>query len=331
MSDIESSGCRHPDIRNFDALRCCMSCAFTLMHTALPQKESRNVILGEDTEMEAITPPKYIFKRLNYDLGKEIRLIRLQPGFPDEDLRCSVFHANLDDNPSYQAVSYTWADQMGRLDMSRYVVCENGTRITISANCAAVLRRIRAKGGLKPLWIDMLWIDQQSISERNHQVGLMDVIYRQADLVIVDVGDGDSSSDTVFDKIVTHYTGEWLPLQDAIEAFLHRRWFDRGWVLQEIALAKNAVVQCGNETLGWNSLKKFLTRYQARAVKSLPAAFTLDCSHTNLMNISGLIQTLSKTAACKVADPRDKIYAILGLCEEELRAQLPIDYAISTK
>ncbi len=79
----------------------------------------------------------------------------LQPGPYNEELYCKITHANLDDNPHFEAVSYTWADQNGRTHMFSRVICQNGREITISANCDMVLRRIRARGCKTPLWIDM--------------------------------------------------------------------------------------------------------------------------------------------------------------------------------
>src|SRR5262245_60557604 len=99
--------CSHLDTRKFDGIRCCLSCGFALLE--LDAASSNGKAHQQNApELQPEAQP-YKFQRLNYDLGREIRLLRLLPGLPDEDLHCSIFHANMNDNPKYEAVSYTWA------------------------------------------------------------------------------------------------------------------------------------------------------------------------------------------------------------------------------
>lgn len=41
---------------------------------------------------------------------KHIRIIRLAPGKPNSPLCCTLGQVNLDDRPSFQALSYAWGD-----------------------------------------------------------------------------------------------------------------------------------------------------------------------------------------------------------------------------
>src|SRR5690242_4211235 len=45
--------------------------------------------------------------------------------------------------------------------------------------CKAALRRLRLHQ-VRRLWMDALFINKANVNERNHQVGLMDMIYQQA-------------------------------------------------------------------------------------------------------------------------------------------------------
>jgi len=90
--------CRHPDIRRFDGLRCCLACGEAVFETP---------IVIEANEPQPATRATYKYTNLNYKLGQEIRLIVLYPGLPADDLHCEMIHVNLDDDPYYEAVSYT--------------------------------------------------------------------------------------------------------------------------------------------------------------------------------------------------------------------------------
>jgi hypothetical protein len=154
---IENMNCAHPDVRTFHNLRCCLSCGLAV-HTTCEDT-------GSDEDTHPKTPinqdarrltSRYVFKKLNYSLGQEIRLVLLQSDSYHEDLRCKIIHVNIDDNPEFDAVSYTRAGQDGKIQMDSRVICQGGLEIPISTNCDAVLRRIRVLRGRTPLWIDML-------------------------------------------------------------------------------------------------------------------------------------------------------------------------------
>lgn len=321
MSQPQDKPCSHPDIHRFDGMRCCLSCGLTLYE----QDTDSQTLLKHDPDARQENRP-YRYKRLNHELGREIRLMRLLPGFANETLRCSIRHVNLDDNPTYEAVSYTWATQDGETRMTGELLCQDNTCLKISENCQAVLRRIRAKGHARTLWLDMACIDQQHLAERNHQVNMMDRIYRQAQLVIVDLGDDDEPSRALFDGIMKRHNNQ-LATEAQIQQFLSRRWFSRGWVLQEVALAKYAIVHCGHDTANWDDFKDFVRANCA--THHLPAALQLNLHWDNQMDVLSLIDVLATTFSCTVADPRDKIYSLLGLCQPELRQQLPVDYTIT--
>ncbi|XTI95176.1 heterokaryon incompatibility protein-domain-containing protein [Cenococcum geophilum] len=193
---------------------------------------------------------RYKHQPLHYELGKEVRLVTLQPGEFDDDLYCEISHKNLEDYPHYQAVSYTWADQSGDASLTKAVLCKNGGQIPITESCDGALRRIRLRGLKRVLWIDMPSIDQQNTQERNHQVSLMKEIYGTATEVLVDLGKGDAESDLIFSQIVNLDNGHEGPaLRESFKAFFRRRWFHRVWVVQEITLAQYATVFCGRMSM----------------------------------------------------------------------------------
>jgi hypothetical protein len=134
----------------------------------------------------------------------------------------------------------------------------------------------------KHIWIDAICIDQNNTSERNSQVQMMDKIYKGASTVLIWLGPHDNFSRPACSvlSIVSNASMESaknfsLPStldsfrsEDAdvsslsqwhwlcLFAFLERRWFQRSWVVQEIALARISIVMCGSLFLPWAGLSR---------------------------------------------------------------------------
>jgi hypothetical protein len=329
MDSLDSTACPHKDVRTFDGCRCCLSCGFALFldgsaNNGIDTNTTRREMLPQSSVDLQTQPRLYQYRRLNYELGQEIRLIRLKFDTRDEELRCQIFHANLDDSPEYEALSYTWAGQDGKMKMTSRIFCHDGSYIPISTSCDQALRRIRARGTTRVLWIDMISIQQKDISERNHQVGLMDSIYSKAKTVIVDLGEDDSSSRSIFQHL---HEATTLERRVDVDNFVSRRWFNRLWVIQEVAVAKQVVVHCGRDVVFWDTLSSYLARFSD--VVDLPPTITMNCRHGRLMDAVGLVKFLESVKLCQASEPLDRVYALLGLCKPEVRYMIPVDYSMS--
>ncbi|PVI08298.1 hypothetical protein DM02DRAFT_510487 [Periconia macrospinosa] len=234
-------------------------------------------------------------------------------------------------------------------------------------------------------WIDSLCMDQQNLAERNAQVAKMAEIFERASSVIVWLGKEDDytvDALTTIDKIsalsrqfwpMVPYTSFYDPSQAVgydhpnlsyynwlgFIALINRPWFKRAWVVQEIALAKTAIVVCGNKTFPWDKLSKTLSFIRVskwyhhlhteklRHIKTLrknPGAYKrvlqsklhvgvgplyLDSTRLKLAGKSQvdpsernqkppLRQLLDTHRFSKSTDPRDKIYAFLGLADRNM-------------
>jgi len=84
---------------------------------------------------------------------KTIRLLTVAPGDPEEQIRCELTHADLDESPSFIALSYTW-DQGGGQDEIQ--CC--GNVVQVGKNLRNFLYRFRVwdEGRGSRLWIDAL-------------------------------------------------------------------------------------------------------------------------------------------------------------------------------
>lgn len=178
---------------------------------------------------------------------QEIRLLHIEPGTEADPIKSSIIHAVLENNPSYEALSYTWGDpsKFGTL-----LCTETGTELGVTQNCLIALRRLRWKDRRRTLWIDAICIDQKNIVERNNQVQLMSKIYEHADKVLAYLGeDADDSAvgmefilkDAASIGMSQHRPSVGLgpgitssPQQRAIDRILERPYFERVWILQEV-------------------------------------------------------------------------------------------------
>ncbi|KIW84644.1 hypothetical protein Z517_00032 [Fonsecaea pedrosoi CBS 271.37] len=172
------------------------------------------------------------------------------------------------------------------------VKCE-GRNLRVTANLHDALAMLAGRNLREPhspaagpnyIWVDALCIDQASLAERNQQVNLMADIFKAAQGVVVWLGEEDDFTQdacTVVERIAAvpreawptvPYTGfydetgscyrelgiEPLSYQNwlGLIAFMNRPWFSRCWVVQELALARNATVICGSRVLQWEQLAK---------------------------------------------------------------------------
>ncbi|KAM0449927.1 hypothetical protein ACHAO4_007229 [Trichoderma viride] len=132
---------------------------------------------------------------------------------------------------------------------------------------------------------------------------------------------------------------------EAVDNLLARLWWSRTWVVQEIWLAKDAILVCGDSSLKWKTFKKAMEYQEAwddmgclvRGTKRWEIWSTLKSRYGLAIHISQkrllgsrLSDILWNTWDRDVTDPRDKVFAILGLVGENYSATLPnIDYSKS--
>lgn len=97
----------------------------------------------------------------------------------------------------YEALSYEWGDSNG----PKHTILVNGQPVQIRDNLFYALLSLRAMSVFEPLWIDALCINQDDVQERNHQVGMMDLVYKSAGKVRVWLGRENASIAQAFDVL----------------------------------------------------------------------------------------------------------------------------------
>jgi serine/threonine protein kinase len=270
----------------------------------------------------------------------EIRLLRLLPSNGDT-LSCILEVASLDLSPAYEALSYTWGDPC---DVVQILL--NGKFFSITRNLHRALQAIQCRLHDKLLWVDAICINQTNVQERNSQVVIMNRIYRQAENVMVwlDVETNDDYRE-MRGHVKKMRRSRWCwrcMNEENCDEFLHdqhwshvkqalsSRWWSRIWVVQEIALARHATIQCGDRAIPWENFAmnaKKLLRYHINSHSSLiKSEYTIDdiVERLDMLNLVerlaklqdeeiDLLELLRRTWHHVCTDPRDRIFAILGL------------------
>lgn len=189
-----------------------------------------------------------------------IRVLTLLHGTEYDEIRCRMKQRS---DEKYEALSWCWGTAQEEATIK--ILGDSPTSdaiMLIKPNLASALRRLRHPENDRFLWIDAICIDQNNKHERNAQVAMMSRIYEDAEKVDVWLGEEEDDSEMAlgfikneisnldrFDELVkskdTTSTRKWR----ALTALLTREWFERRWVVQEIALGKKAELYCGKGCL----------------------------------------------------------------------------------
>jgi ankyrin repeat protein len=217
--------------------------------------------------------------------------------------------------------------------------------------------------------VDRVCINQGDHKEKGHQVQQMSNIYSRAQRVVIWLGEPTIDMDvfmesmeeldtesikysrnswkisdpawrdiwpTVQRKLRDSHTDLETQQHDGLESLLWRPWFTRVWILQEVANARAAIIMCGS--------RSFSARILALAPRLIGVEPDTLCRCQSVLDIMpgrsrqdswwsqkrDFRTILEKFGTSKASDPRDNIYALLGLssdaCDTDL---LRADYAKS--
>ncbi|KAH6702811.1 heterokaryon incompatibility protein-domain-containing protein [Leptodontidium sp. MPI-SDFR-AT-0119] len=164
----------------------------------------------------------------------------------------------------YEALSWRWGDEKN----GKYAVMihKDGKlhRKRVSETLGLALKYLRFEEE-RFLWIDAICINQDKDDERSSQVAMMSLVYAAATKACVWLGEDDVESTMAikfiredinqlknFDSLCKDQ--QHAPKWRSLLMLMQRPWFSRRWVVQEIVLAKNALVYCGPDKIEWQEL-----------------------------------------------------------------------------
>jgi hypothetical protein len=125
--------------------------------------------------------------------GLFTRLLKLLPSQNSDTIRCHLVCVSLNDNPSYEALSYCWSDPA-----VPKLVAVGEAELQVTTNLCDALIHLRDATATRTLWADALCINQYNIAERNDQVSTMQTIYRQARRTLAWLGKAGQDSALAF-------------------------------------------------------------------------------------------------------------------------------------
>ncbi|KAH6699918.1 heterokaryon incompatibility protein-domain-containing protein, partial [Leptodontidium sp. MPI-SDFR-AT-0119] len=270
-----------------------------------------------------------------------IRLLRLMPHKNEStertEIQCELFEYSLH-NPGkgthlYEALSYTW----GGSDKPRSISIDK-QNLDVTENLHAALLRLRDRSLERVLWIDAICINQENLKEQGQQVRLMAKIYSKATRVLVWLGETAENSDTALERMrIAADNGspdslDDKTIQQAILALLQRPWFQRIWVLQEVAAARHILIMCGSTgidgyafCLGVNCFYEARRDLESstRSITYLIRGATFRPKHAMSwpgrasLDIRPLGELIDMFHTHEATKPVDKVYALLGMSSDD--------------
>lgn len=124
----------------------------------------------------------------------------------DDQILCTLQHVSLDSSPEYNALSYTWGEQV-----DYNVVWVNDQVLSVPKNLFTALQRVQHQSLNCPLWVDALCINQRDEVEKSQQVQRMFQIYKSASWVMVWLGPAADESDIAMkslSRVGEHYVSK---------------------------------------------------------------------------------------------------------------------------
>jgi heterokaryon incompatibility protein (HET) len=257
---------------------------------------------------------------------------------------------------SFEAISYVWGDATKRVP----IYTAQGT-ISVTHNLHSVLSYLRLADRPRYVWADAACINQEDAAERNQQVQLMRQIYKSAARVVLWLdADTKNKAHLAFSVICSVASGGHLngipvgqanfysngmssanmpdvPCRDgpppvhfkmfwsAVQDLFNQIWFWRLWCVQEAALARQAYVTWGNNSISWEhvglaaarirtSYPEVLQQYPMEGIFNAYFIYRISNTASGLPPLKfSFLRLLALTRQFESTDARDRIYGLLGI------------------
>jgi hypothetical protein len=284
-----------------------------------------------------------------------IRLVRLEPGQASDPLVCELFQVSLRNDflPPYEALSYVWGDPKatstlccaGRdltvttnletalfylrdKDRSRILwidaICINQQDLDERSRQVMLMRKIYQQAEDVIVWLG---------PELDGSKGAYYLIPQLAEVAFTDLPVEKPSTAKTLPLLLKR-----LGLPDmespnwaSLNSLYRRQWFRRIWVFQEVAVARHVTVVCGHEKMSWDVFARATHRYIASALRGSGLlhgpgmcelrggwnAFQMNTWRQRIQDShdAPLKELLPFARQFNCTDSRDRVYALLGLCD----------------
>ncbi|KAH6642532.1 heterokaryon incompatibility protein-domain-containing protein [Boeremia exigua] len=251
----------------------------------------------------------YTHEPLNTE-RQQIRLLKLAKDCTGP-LQCVVKIFDLDNAPSYSALSYRWGSPVTELE-----IFLDGRSFRVRENLFHFLQTFRREQEATYLWIDQICIAQSNVKERNHQVNLMSRIYSQCRSTIIWLCDAQG----LYSRFAADFntTGKSASLAPLIAD----PYFTRLWIVQEVLLSPHVrVLVSGNIWVSWDAMGDC---FKTKGWKPTPAKALVLPQFGQEIRPSELSWYIRRFSSNGCEDARDKVFGLQGLVRPEKR--LNVDY-----
>ncbi|KAF6824253.1 hypothetical protein CPLU01_10938 [Colletotrichum plurivorum] len=284
-----------------------------------------------------------------------IRVLRLRAQPPDAGylIQCDLIHVSLDSPPRYRTVSHRW----GWPGEEPRTIMVNGAQFPVSQSIYDLLENLRSSRRSYLLWIDSVCIDQSNAREKSRQVGMMRRIYEEAESTIAWLGNapGAAKAMTLVKKLVLDESmnaegfaqltrdpnSGWMELR----TLLSNDWFNRIWIIQEIAVSRETDVLYGGSSLQWQALAMALARLHSFALASsdelagvmdsqqLMNALVMENVRLQVDDVDRLAlkDVLKLGSRFRATLPVDKVFGLLGVAKERHAPLFHPNYELDDK
>ncbi|CAG7565389.1 unnamed protein product [Fusarium equiseti] len=223
-----------------------------------------------------------------------------------DPIQCTLQVCNLAQAPEYEALSYTWGQMHRHLPILVLATDDDSAGIKGSLFATPQLQmalwRLR-RATPRRLWIDQLCINQENKEECGAQVQLMGGIYQAAIRVVIWIGEdheyltitadykykqesqrqlladlcqaftekSENDDDATIAARLVDVRYQERDIRgrraNAVRDFLNRPYFRRAWVFQESSLARDLVIQFGQQEFDFATLKRLFDGINRAAIR----------------------------------------------------------------
>lgn len=286
-----------------------------------------------------------VYKYPKLQCARNIRLLGYSAILNSNEVRFHLSETSIEAiRGRFVAISYCWGGEIPTENLP----ISSRAYLKVTRTVYSILRHISGVASGLPIWLDAICINQDDCEEKGVQVSMMRDIYAAARCVLVWLGNGDLTHDeesVLWSYLTSPYIHNNATL-DNISRFggvgdhlfgrvLQSPWFERAWIVQELCLARKVLFLSGALGMSLPFLKDYL-EVRRKNYNSLPDSYSIPsdwgrtslpafkqfpklCAHRELIQKNDgkprvtLTDILLEFQSFKATDPRDKVFAFLGL------------------
>lgn len=310
----------------------------------------------------AVRRPEYQYRALA-SMNNEIRLLRIHPAQSIESpLLIEIFTASLDEKPDYDALSYVW----GHPDRKCGILCTDGTIMRINKHLFLSLHELRQNSckvvWADQICINQADNEERSqqVLMMNRIYKQATRVVAELEAFCNNPKHQSCQQDWLILLRILALTRKTLQAvrQDRARLDAHefskfgipplshrswkmfrqlraKTWFSRSWVIQEAAACSNVWALCNRRLFRWDDMADANNAYNVETIPYRERA--VHNGRRTIHNIDHLrrrkqaeqytlLQLVSTFRNLEATDPRDKIYAFVGLASDWDKVPRP-DYS----